>query len=59
MNGNSEIPCSKCDKWDAKATSFSCKPYECLKLSEWLSKYAQIQLAENVHFGVIPIQYVV
>ena len=59
MSSNSEIPCSDCHKWDAKAKSFSCNPNECRKLSEWLFDHAQIERVETVHFVVVPIQYVV
>jgi hypothetical protein len=59
MSNNSEIPCSACHKWDAKAKSFSCKPNECRKLSEWLFDHAQMEPAENMQFAIAPIQYVV
>jgi len=59
MSCNSEIPCSACHKWDAKAKSFSCNPHECRKLSEWLFNHTQIELAETMQLAVVPIQYVV
>ena len=59
IGSNSEIPCSACKKWDAKAKSFSCNPSGCQKLSQWLFDHAQKELVENTQFFVAPIQYVV
>jgi hypothetical protein len=59
MGNNLEIPCSFCPKWDAKAISFSCNPYECQKLSEWLSKYAKIMPTETKKVALFPIHYIV
>ena len=59
MNNNSEIPCSFCLKWDAKAKSLSCNPDKCKMLSEWLFSHAQIEHAKTEQVMVFPIQYVV
>jgi len=60
MGNNSEIPCSACHQWNAKAKSFSCNPNKCKKLSEWLLDNAQLANEETVQIKVqVPIQYVI
>jgi len=61
MSNNSEIPCSFCHKWNLEARSFSCNPYKCQKLSEWLLKYTKITPIEfkTVSELPLPVQYIV
>ena len=59
MSCNSEIPCSACRKWDSKAKSFSCNPYQCQQLTQWLIVYTKIELMENLHVAAAQIQYIV
>jgi len=59
MSCNSEIPCSACRKWDSKAKSFSCNPYQCQQLSEWLIVYTKIEPMESLQVAAAQIQYIV
>jgi len=42
MDKETGIPCSFCKKHDSRAGTFTCRPHECQKLSDWLSKNSQI-----------------
>jgi len=35
-NKEKQIPCATCKSYNAKLSKFSCKPYDCKELSEWL-----------------------
>jgi len=59
MSKNSKIPCSACHKWDAMAKSFSCNPYQCQQLSEWLIVYTKIEPVETIQVEAAPMQYIV
>lgn len=41
MENDDVIPCAKCMAWNQETKSFSCSPNKCLKLSNWLLKYAR------------------
>ena len=47
MSNNSEIPCQNCHQWNSKGKNFSCSPYKCKKLSEWLLDNAQLGNTDN------------
>jgi len=58
MDNETGIPCSFCKKHDSRVGTFTCKPHECQKLSDWLSKNSQIMCSED-KVGLLPIPYVV
>ncbi|MGO8805102.1 MAG: hypothetical protein ACLQO7_00650 [Candidatus Bathyarchaeia archaeon] len=45
-NQETQIPCAKCQSYNAERRKFSCKPHICKELSAWLLKHVP-QLAPN------------